>query len=124
MGGANNNLRGALFEFIIARVCFLEGNFLVGVREKLKNELNDVISDIDVLGKKEKVKMIAYECKCLEEGKLFSVNDLNDWKKNTLPKLMKWIKDYNKKTEHTYKLEICFCVSSFSVLVSCSGKHH
>jgi len=112
MGGANNNLRGVLFEFIIARMTVLQGNFLVGMRHKLKGEFGDNITDIDVLSKRERVSLYAHECKSLENGKLYSDKELEDWEDRTLPKLCKWVKEFNKKTESSYELKILFCVST------------
>lgn len=112
LGGVNNNLRGTLFEFIIARMSYLHGEEVVGIKQKVKDENGIVITDIDVQGKQGKVHHIAYECKAMIEGNFYSKTNLNDWNKRTLPKLYEWIRDYNKVNKSQFSLIIRFCVST------------
>lgn len=112
MTGQNNNLKSSLFEFIIARLAVLKGEYLTGIRHKLKDSASVTLSDADVFTRVGKEKIKIYECKSLSAKNLYSKDDLKDWSERVLPRILKWFKDHKESNSENPFLEIEFCVTT------------
>ncbi len=89
--GAAGNLRGPLFEMIVAHcVKSLEGGSIdIGKVVTDPSSGNDVEIDVLLVGNSRKIN--AYECKGIAPDKLIYRQDIEDWLRKTIPRTRNWI---------------------------------
>lgn len=106
--GAANNLRGVIFEFIIAHLHTSDGYNI---------EMNETVygsdhkpAEIDVVAKKKKKEIFFIECKGMSPGNLVNHEILNEWASRPLKRIKSWIK--SESSTHPNKKEIHFYSST------------
>ena len=102
--GASLNLRGVVFEFIVAHILQSDGygiDFRIIAHDKQGKK-----AEIDIQAKKEK-EIIFIECKGVAPGNLVDFKTLNKWSEDSLPRIKSWISRQanslpNKREIHFY----------------------
>lgn len=87
--GAALNLRGVLFEFIVARLCSLEG-YNIRIRQGALAGGNR--AEIDVMADRPD-EVVCIECKGKSPGNLVEDYEINDWVSKSLPTIKNWLKE-------------------------------
>lgn len=88
--GAAGNLRGPLFELIVAHCVAQADGGSVDLQKTIRDNESQVLTDIDVLRTKQNQEVTAYECKGHLGNVRVDVPEIERWIKNTIPKTRKW----------------------------------
>ena len=87
--GASQNLRGILLEFLIARIYSLDG-FNIDIRQQVySNEEGRAEIDIKAVRPNE---VVCIECKGKMPGNLINAEEIDEWLKDSVPVIKKWLK--------------------------------
>jgi hypothetical protein len=94
--GAAGNLRGPLFELIVAHcVKSVEGGS-VDIGKIVTDLKTGETAEADVLLFTDSKKILVYECKGIAANKLISKTDVTDWLDTTIPRIRNWLLDARK----------------------------
>lgn len=85
--GAALNLRGVVFEFIVARLFALRG-YNVDIRKEVGTKNGR--AEIDVKAQRTD-EVVCVECKAKSPGNLTDVQEIRDWVETRLPRIKEWL---------------------------------
>ena len=89
--GASNNLRGVVFELIIARLYAIDG-YQIDIRQKIQT-FNGEKAEIDIKAIKTSNEVVCIECKAKAPGNSVDADEVKDWVDNRLPRIKEWLRN-------------------------------
>ncbi|MGA2468119.1 MAG: hypothetical protein ABSH06_27710 [Thermodesulfobacteriota bacterium] len=103
--GAAQNLRGPLFELVVARLVSVEHGGSLDISRRVIDPASGDLVEIDVFLVCRGREVKAYECKGKEPGGVVSESEVEKWAKGHIPKVRSWISSQSRFSDYDLHFE-------------------
>jgi hypothetical protein len=103
--GAAANLRGPLFELVVAHCVSQKEGGLIEIQKAIREPGNQSLTDIDVLRLKIKQEVTAYECKGHFGDVEIGLQEVQKWFKTTIPRIRNYFFDQDQYRDLSHRFE-------------------
>lgn len=103
--GAAANLRGPLFELVVAHCVGQKEGGSIDIQKAIRDPGNQTLTDIDVLRLKIKQEVTAYECKGHFGDVEVGLPEVEKWFKTTIPRIRNYFMDQDQYRDLRHRFE-------------------